>query len=210
MSIKIELEFETAWEARQALRELLGVEVTGLTAHYDPGAYFGNATEDNYDSVKETKDDPNLRAPEPTAEEPAKRKRRTKAEIAADEEAARKAAEGKSSSVSVGTATDTIETNNAALSDAQSDEEAAPLDFEAARAAWEAADFPAYQAKFPSAAPDAPTFLRVLLQRVVDKIGMDAAREFMVTFGYGRVSEIPADKRDDFYDAVCGVFEQGE
>jgi len=201
MGIRIELNFETAREMRKAMYDLLGPVVERILSSE-------NVTEDNYDSVKESPEDPNRGAPEPANDnEPAKRKRRTKAEIAADEEAARKAAEGKSSSVSVGTATDTIETNNAALSDAQSDEEAAPLDFEAARAAWEAADFPAYQAKFPSAAPDAPTFLRVLLQRVVDKIGMDAAREFMVAFGYGRVSEIPADRRDDFYDAVCGVFE---
>ena len=51
---------------------------------------------------------------------------------------------------------------------------------------------------------DEGAFLRAELQKLVDKIGMDAAREFMVANGYGVVSKIKPEERTAFLTAVYG------
>lgn len=194
--IELKFTFPDALSMLEALRTMANFDYTGAQS---PGGYS-----DDYDSVKTAKDDPNAEAPDTTEEtaEKAKRKRRTKAEIAADEAAeAAKASAGEPGLGSAEIAGITVgEEVLSPVPDASDDPKA--VDFESARAEWETDAFPAYQGKYPSAEPDAGTFMRVLLQKVVDKIGMDAAREFMVVFGYGRVSEIPADRRDAFYAAV--------
>lgn len=208
--IELKFTFEDADELLRQMRKLVAAQIE-ITVPEQVNSYVGaeiSASEGYGASITPV---PPFETPEETAEK-AKRKRRTKAEIAADEaaEAAAKARQGESvadtaepespstEAQSSPTAGGTAET---AFPSDDSDEE----NFEAARDNWKASDFAAYKDKYPSAEPDAGTFMRVLLQRVVDKIGMDAAREFMVGFGYGRVSEIPKDRRDDFYAAVIKI-----
>jgi hypothetical protein len=197
--IRLELEFATTEEFLDALGKLHHVGSgpclkTPLSAPIDAGA-----------TCELAEDAVSTRTEETVVAE--KRKRRTKAEIAADEaaEALRNAQAGEPKETSSSAPAEEISPDDSSADADWPDGENEPADFESARTNWEADAFPAYKAKYPSAEPDAGTFMRVLLQKIVDKIGMDKAREFMVGFGYGRVSEIPADKRDDFFVAVNGV-----
>ena len=69
-----------------------------------------------------------------------------------------------------------------------------------------AGDFATAYAAYKEANPDKDegAFLRAELQKLVDKIGMDAAREFMVANGYGAVSKIKPEERTAFLTAVYG------
>lgn len=69
-----------------------------------------------------------------------------------------------------------------------------------------AVDFAPAYASYKEANPDKDegAFLRAELQKLVDKIGMDAAREFMVANGYGAVSKIKIEERTAFLTAVYG------
>jgi hypothetical protein len=67
-----------------------------------------------------------------------------------------------------------------------------------------AVDFATAYARYREANPDKDerAFLRAELQKLVDKSGMDAAREFMVANGYGAVSKIKPEERTAFLTAV--------
>jgi len=67
-------------------------------------------------------------------------------------------------------------------------------------------DFATAYAAYKGANPDKDegAFLRAELQKLVDKIGMDAAREFMVANKYGAVSKIKPEERTAFLTAVYG------
>jgi len=67
-------------------------------------------------------------------------------------------------------------------------------------------DFATAYAPYKEANPDKDegAFLRAELQKLVDRIGMDAAREFMVANGYGAVSKIKPEERTAFLTAVYG------
>jgi hypothetical protein len=72
------------------------------------------------------------------------------------------------------------------------------------RTAPAAVDFATAYAPYKEANPDKDegAFLRAELQKLVDKSGMDAAREFMVANGYGAVSKIKPEERTAFLTAV--------
>jgi len=75
--------------------------------------------------------------------------------------------------------------------------------FEARFTEWTSEDFKGYAGPHPEAEPTPSSFMRDLLQKLVDKNGMDSAREFLVGLGMGSVGKItePGDQQR-FLDAI--------
>jgi len=218
MSIEIKVYGTTADEALAELKTFSAGLLGGV------GTLAGYA--DDYDSVTERPDDPNAsfgpRREDETEEqhgERVKRKRRTKAEMEAARAAEANDAHAELVIVGVDAGIGDIEVKPTPMPEegrlTGAEDPFPPSEPEVHHIVYPpmkpavfltTVDFATAYAPYKEANPDKDegAFLRAELQKLVDRIGMDAAREFMVANGYGAVSKIKPEERTAFLTAVYG------
>lgn len=207
--IKIEMSFESGAQAREEITALLfgGAEDLGISGNFvlsesELRALSPKQTAAEFAEAEEPATAEGLPADAQSTAEPAKRTRRTKAQIAADEAEALRLVQAQIDGAEPATdaaseANEIGEGHAGAMLEADEGED--PNTPPSAIYAHRAAE---YLAANPGTTP--LQHMKAELTKVNDKFGLDEVRKLMVDFGIPRIGEVPVEK----YPALLAVIDK--